>query len=70
VSGQFRVPAALLPGKEPPVHIEWKAWCALEPVWARRRRGKSLSRAGNRKPAVQTVARRYTDVAIPALVLD
>jgi hypothetical protein len=51
VSGQLYVPAALLPGKEPP-GTQW--------------REKFLVPAGNRISAIQTVARCDTDWAIPA----
>jgi len=37
VSGQFHAPVALIPEKEPPVSISWKAGCVPEPVWTQRR---------------------------------
>jgi hypothetical protein len=60
VCAQFHSPAALSPGKEPPVPIAQEAGWAQDPVWTPWRREKSLA------PAVQSVARRYTDCAIPA----
>jgi hypothetical protein len=47
VIGQLHAPAALPPGKEPPVSIEYEDGWASEPVWTLRRKYKSLSLAGN-----------------------
>jgi hypothetical protein len=68
VSGQLHAPAASPPGKEPPVPIVYEAGWAPEPVWTLRSGEKSLAPAGNQIPAVQLVACRYTDWAIPALL--
>jgi hypothetical protein len=65
MSCQLHAPAALPPGNEAPAPIEQKAGWAPEPVWTLWRREKSLAPAGNWNPAVQPVARRYTDWAIP-----
>jgi hypothetical protein len=50
----------LRPGKEPTVPIVYGTECASEAVWTRWSREKSHAHAGNRTPAVQPVARRYT----------
>jgi hypothetical protein len=63
--GQLHAPAVLPPEIEPSVPTVDATW-ALEPVWTRQRREKSLVPAGNRTPAVQPIARRYIDSAIPA----
>jgi hypothetical protein len=55
VSDQFHAPSALSPGKKLQVHIEYEGGWASQPVW-------TLWRRENRTPAVQPVARRYTDV--------
>jgi hypothetical protein len=65
-SGQLHAPAALPSGKEPPVPMEQEAGWAPEPAWTLWSKEKCLSPAGNRTPAVQPVAHRYTDWAIPA----
>jgi hypothetical protein len=65
VSGKLHALVALHPGKEPPVLIGEKAGWASEPVWSLWRRDQS-STAGNRTPAFQLVASRYTDWAIPS----
>jgi hypothetical protein len=64
VSGQLHAPAALSPGKEPPVPIGPQSRSG-------RRREKFLPyRDSNSNPSVvQPVASRYTDCAIPAPVL-
>jgi hypothetical protein len=46
VSGQLRAPAALPPGKEPPVPIGQEAECAPESVWTLWRRENSCSYMG------------------------
>jgi hypothetical protein len=60
VSGQLHAPAALPPGKGPPVPIREGDRRAPESVWTLWRKDKSCT-AGNRIQAVQPVARRYTD---------
>jgi hypothetical protein len=40
VTGQLHAPAALPPGKEPPVPILWEAGWAPEPVWTLWRKQK------------------------------
>jgi hypothetical protein len=59
-NGQLHAQAALPPGEEPPVTIGQEAGWAQEPVWTLWRREKSCS-AGNRRPVVHPVARRYAD---------
>jgi hypothetical protein len=61
MSGLLHVPAALLPEKEQ------EAGWAPEPVWTMWRIRIFLVPARNGTPAVQPVARRYTNCAIPAL---
>jgi hypothetical protein len=63
-SGKPHDPAALPPGKEPPVSIRQEAGWAPDPVWTLWLREKSCT-AGNRPRAVLPVARPYTDWAIP-----
>jgi hypothetical protein len=53
-TGQLHAPAALQQGKEPPVPGHRAGLDAAE-------KGNCLSPVGNRTPAVQLVARRYTD---------
>jgi hypothetical protein len=55
VSCQIHAPAALLPGKKPPLLILWKAGL---PQSASERYGeeKNLAPAGKRTPALQPVA--------------
>jgi hypothetical protein len=36
ISGQLHDPAALFPGKDPLVDIEFEAWWVSEPVWTRK----------------------------------
>jgi hypothetical protein len=64
VSGQLHAPAALPPGEKPPVPIGQEAGWAPEPVSKLWSTEISLAPAGNRIPAVQPVARRYTNRAI------
>jgi hypothetical protein len=66
VSGQPYAPAALPPGKEPPVPTGKEGGGAPEPVCTLRTREKSLDPAGNRTAVVHPVARRYTDWATQA----
>jgi hypothetical protein len=61
VSNQLHAPAALPVGKEPPASKGYEAGWAPEPVWTRQKREKSLASCGNYTPAVQPIARRYTD---------
>jgi hypothetical protein len=67
MSGQRHAPAALLPpGRGPPVPILQEAGWAPEPVWTKRLEEKSfrLCRGSNLdRPAVQSVARHYTDLS-------
>jgi hypothetical protein len=64
VSGQH-APAALTPGKDPPVRIGWEAGWASEPVCTLWRRERSTP-VEIRVLAVQPVGRGYTNWAIPA----
>jgi hypothetical protein len=63
-------PAALSPGKEPPVSIGYEAVWAPEPVWTTQRRENSWPyRDSNSDPlVVQPVARRCTDYATLYLI--
>jgi hypothetical protein len=61
VSGRLHALPALIPGKEPTVSIGYEAEWAPESVWTLWRIEKSLVPAGNGTPALQLVARRYTD---------
>jgi hypothetical protein len=63
VSGQRHAPAALCPGKRPPVPIVQEAGWAPEPVWTQRLEEKSFAPAGDRTAIVQSVVRHYTDWA-------
>jgi hypothetical protein len=65
VNVHFHVPAALPPGKGPPVPIGQEAGRAPEPVWTTWRREYSWPyRDWNSDPSViQPVASRYTDYA-------
>jgi hypothetical protein len=67
VSGQLHAPAALPPGKQPPVSIGYEAEWAPEPVWTTWRKEISLPyRDSNSDPSVvQLEVSRYTDYAIP-----
>jgi hypothetical protein len=58
VSGQLYAPAALVPGKEHAVPTGKVGW-ASQPVLTLLR--KKIASTGNRTPAVQPVACRYTD---------
>jgi hypothetical protein len=66
-SGQLHAPAALTPGKEPPVPIGEEVGLIPEPVWTTWRRENSwFYRESNSGPSVvQPVASHYTDCAIP-----
>jgi hypothetical protein len=69
VSGQLHTPAALPPGKEPPVPIREEIGWAPEPVWTTWRRENSWPYwdSSSDPSVVQPVASRYTDCVIPAL---
>jgi hypothetical protein len=69
MSGQFHVPAALFPAKEPQIIIGQEAGWATEPVWKMWRGEKSHPyRESNSDPSVvRSVVSRCTDCAIPAL---
>jgi hypothetical protein len=64
--GGADVPAALPPGKEPPVPIEQEAGWTQQPVWTTWRRENSWPyRDSNSDPSVvQPVASRYTDYTV------
>jgi hypothetical protein len=66
VSGHLRTQAAL-PQKKNPVPIRRKAGWVPEPVWTLWRGEKPLAPDKNRILAVQPVACRYIDWAIPAV---
>jgi hypothetical protein len=59
VSGQFHAPTALLSGKKLPGTCWTGSWVGY---------AESLARVWNPTPAVQPVARRYTDWAIMSLM--
>jgi hypothetical protein len=61
VYGQLQNRTALIPGKEAALPIGEEVRWASEPVWTMWRKEKSLALVGNQTPAVQPVARRYTD---------
>jgi hypothetical protein len=61
VNGRLHDPAALLPRKEPQVHIGYEAGLAPEPVWTLWSREESVAPTGNRILAVHPVDRRYKD---------
>jgi hypothetical protein len=63
-------PGHFTPAKERPVYIGEGAGLALEPVEIMWRREKSFPFARNPAPAIQTVARHYTDWIIPACYLN
>jgi hypothetical protein len=69
VSGQLKAPAALPPGKDPPVLIWQEAGWTPEQVWTTWRGEESSPyRESNSDPSpVQPVVHRYTHCAIPAL---
>jgi hypothetical protein len=54
VTGQRHAPAALCPGKGPPVPIVQEAGWASEPVWTQRLGEKSFAPAGDRTPIAQS----------------
>jgi hypothetical protein len=60
VSGQLHAPAALLPGKEPPIPMGEEAVWAPEPILMLLRR-KNLALTGNRTPIVQHVVPVHTN---------
>jgi hypothetical protein len=59
LNGQLHAPAALLPGKEPPVPIGWETGRASEPVWTRWWRKTFAAPAGTQTPILQPVIQRY-----------
>jgi hypothetical protein len=59
-SGQLHAPAALPPGKAPPIPTGYEAWWAPESVWMLWRRDKSCT-ARNRTQVVQLIVHRCTD---------
>jgi hypothetical protein len=61
VSGQRHAPAALYPGKGPPVPTGQEAGLASELVWTQRLEEKSFASAGDRAPVVESIVRHYTD---------
>jgi hypothetical protein len=61
---ELHVAAALSPEKQTPVPTGYEAGWAAEPVWKLWSREESLASVVNRTPALQPVARRYTDRAI------
>jgi hypothetical protein len=61
VSGSLHAPASLPPVKESQVRIVQEAEWAVETAWKLWNRELSLAPTGNKTPAVQPVARRYTD---------
>jgi hypothetical protein len=64
MSGQLHAPVSLAPGKELPVPVGWEA------EWAEHYgEEKIFDSAGIQTSAVQLVARRYTDIALPDPVL-
>jgi hypothetical protein len=69
VSGQLHTPAALPPGKETLITVEYKVGWTAGPVWITWRSKNSCPyRDSNCNPlVVQPVASRYTDCANPAL---
>jgi hypothetical protein len=68
VSGQRHAPAALYPGKRPPVHIVQEAGWDPEPVWTQKLEEKSSASVGDRNLVVQSVVSHYTDWATPASI--
>jgi hypothetical protein len=69
VSDQRHAPAALCPGKGPPVTIVQEAGWASEPVCTQEVRGKILCPCRGSKadsPVVQSKVRHYTNWATPA----
>jgi hypothetical protein len=58
--------SASCPGLLNPATYYVGGWWAPEPVLTLCRREESLDPAGNQTPAIQSVARRYADWAMPA----
>jgi hypothetical protein len=52
VSGQLHAPAALPPGKVPPVSIGYKAGWAPEPIWTLWRRAKLNNNNNNNNNSI------------------
>jgi hypothetical protein len=53
VSSQAHAPAALVSGKEQPLHIRYEADWAPGPVWELWRREESLALVGNPTPSTR-----------------
>jgi hypothetical protein len=66
VSGQLHAPAALYPGKGPPVPIGQEAGWVPVPVWTQGLEEKSSAPVGDRTPIDQSVVRHYTAWATAA----
>jgi len=67
VNGQDYAPAVLYPQVRTP-GIRWiGGWWASEVVWKQRVEEKSFASAGDRTQVVQSVVRRYNDVATPVV---
>jgi hypothetical protein len=64
LSGELHAASALPLGKVPSVPIVQETIWVIESVWALSRREKSFAPAEKQTPAVQHVARRYTDRAM------
>jgi hypothetical protein len=67
VSGQHHSPAALYPGKGPPVTIGQGAGWAPDPAWTQRVEEKSSASVRDRTPVIQSVVSHHTDWATSAL---
>jgi hypothetical protein len=66
ISGEHHVPATLLPGKSLRYPLDMRLGGPQSRSGRYGGEKKSLAPTGNRTPAVQSVARRYSDWAIPA----
>jgi hypothetical protein len=62
VSSQLHVPAALVPGKEPPHPLDSRAVWAQLAVWTMWRRDEYLAYAENRTLTVQLVSSANTEL--------
>jgi hypothetical protein len=54
VGGQRHVPAALIPGEGPQIHIVQEAGWASELIWTQRLEESSFDSAGNRTPITRS----------------